>query len=106
MNITNNVIKEQERQGIEIEGKEIDQSTFEKHTLMLNEFLAYVTRSQVTQTPQFISKQSGIERDEVERRAERKVKALNYCTTWMALCLVSREQNLEMNSIIDSLSAS
>ena len=54
----------------------------------------------------YISKQSGIERDEVERRAERKVKALNYCTTWMALCLVSREQNLEMNSIIDSLSAS
>ena len=60
MNITNNVIKEQEKQGIEIEGKEIDQSTFTNHTLMLNEFLAYVTGGQVTQTPQFISKQSEI----------------------------------------------
>lgn len=52
----------------------------------------------------FISKQSGIEVDEIQRRAERKVKALRYCTIWLALCLISREQNLEMNSIIDSFS--
>ena len=52
----------------------------------------------------FISKQSGIEVDEIRRRAERKVKALRYCTIWLALCLISREQNLEMNSIIDSFS--
>ena len=54
----------------------------------------------------FISKSSGISTEEVLRRADRKVKALNYCTKWLALCLVSREQNLEMNSIIDSLSRS
>ena len=54
----------------------------------------------------FISKSSGISTEEVIRRADRKVKALNYCTKWLALCLVSREQNLEMNSIIDSLSRS
>ena len=53
----------------------------------------------------FISKQSGIEVDEIRRRAERKVKALRYCTIWLALCLISREQNLEMNSIIDSFSS-
>ncbi len=53
----------------------------------------------------FISKQSGIEVDEIRRRAERKVKALRYCTVWLALCLISREQNLEMNSIIDSFSS-
>ena len=53
----------------------------------------------------FISKQSGIDSDEITRRAERKVKALRYCTMWMALCLISREQNLEMNSIIDSFSS-
>jgi hypothetical protein len=53
----------------------------------------------------FISKQSGIEADEIQRRAERKVKALRYCTIWLALCLISREQNLEMNSIIDSFSS-
>lgn len=54
----------------------------------------------------YISKQSGIDHDEISRRAERKISALNYCTKWLALCLVSREQNLEMNSIIDSLSGS
>ena len=53
----------------------------------------------------FISKQSGIDSDEINRRAERKVKALRYCTMWLALCLISREQNLEMNSIIDSFSS-
>lgn len=53
----------------------------------------------------FISKQSGIEYDEIKRRAERKVKALRYCTTWLALCLISREQNLEMSSIIDSFAS-
>jgi len=53
----------------------------------------------------FIAKQSGIDSDEITRRAERKVKALRYCTMWLALCLISREQNLEMNSIIDSFSS-
>lgn len=53
----------------------------------------------------YISKQSGIDSTEILRRAERKVKALRYCTMWLALCLISREQNLEMNSIIDSFSS-
>ena len=53
----------------------------------------------------YISKQSGIDSDEITRRAERKVKALRYCTMWLALCLISREQNLEMNSIIYSFSS-
>ena len=50
----------------------------------------------------YISKQSGIEIDEIKRRAERKIAALRYCKMWLALCLISREQDLEMNSIIDS----
>jgi hypothetical protein len=54
----------------------------------------------------FISAQSGLEKDEVARRADRKVSALRHCTTWLALCLVSREQGLEMGAIIDSLTAS
>ena len=54
----------------------------------------------------FISKQSGIELQEINRRAERKVKALRYCTIWLALCLISREQDLEMGPIIDSFSSS
>ncbi len=54
----------------------------------------------------FIAKQAGLESSEVKRRAERKVKALRYCTIWLALCLISREQGLEMNAIIDSLATS
>ena len=54
----------------------------------------------------YIAKQAGIDSAEVQRRAERKVKALGYCTMWLALCLISREQDLEMNAIIDSLSTS
>ena len=50
----------------------------------------------------YISKQSGIEIDEIKRRAERKNRCLKYCKMWLALCLISREQDLEMNSIIDS----
>ena len=53
----------------------------------------------------FIAKQAGLDSDEVQRRAERKVKALRYCTMWLALCLISREQDLETNSIIDSLAS-
>ena len=53
----------------------------------------------------FISKQAGIDSEEIIRRAERKMKALRYCTMWLALCLISREQDLEMNSIIDSFAA-
>ena len=53
----------------------------------------------------FISKQSGIELQEINRRAERKVKALRYCTIWLALCLISREQDLDMGPIIDSFSS-
>ena len=54
----------------------------------------------------FISKQSGIDLEEINRRAERKVKALRYCTIWLALCLISREQDLEMGPIIDSFASS
>ena len=52
-----------------------------------------------------IAKGSGVERGEIERRAERKIFALKYCTSWLALCLVAREQGLEMADIIASLSA-
>jgi hypothetical protein len=54
----------------------------------------------------YIAKKAKIDPDEVKRRAERKVSALGYCTMWLALCLISREQDLEMNAIIDSLSTS
>lgn len=54
----------------------------------------------------FIAKESGLDIEEIERRIERKVKSLKICTNWLALCLLSREQGLEMEPIIQSLSAS
>lgn len=54
----------------------------------------------------FVIKQSGLDEKEINRRVERKIRSFRYCTTWLALCLISREQGLDMNPIIDSLSAS
>ena len=53
----------------------------------------------------YISKQTNIPSAEIIRRGERKMKALRYCTMWLSLCLISREQGLEMNSIIDSFTS-
>jgi len=51
----------------------------------------------------FIARKAGLTSEEVMRRANRKTKALRHCTIWLALCLISREQGLEMDPIIDSL---
>ena len=47
-----------------------------------------------------ISSLSGLEREEVIRRAKRKKRALGPVTLEMALLLLAREQNLEMERII------
>ncbi len=52
----------------------------------------------------FIARASGVERDEVQRRADRKQRALRPCTSWLALALVAREQGLDMRAIVDALS--
>lgn len=54
----------------------------------------------------YICKQTGLELDEILRRVDRKIRSFRHCTTWLALCLISREQGLEMGPIIDSLSPS
>lgn len=51
----------------------------------------------------FIARKAGLTSEEVLRRAKRKTKALRHCTIWLALCLISREQGLDMEPIIDSL---
>ncbi len=53
----------------------------------------------------FISKKSGLGIEEIERRVKRKTTALSTCTKWLALCLLSREQGLEIQPIIDSLNS-
>ena len=52
----------------------------------------------------FVSKQTKIDIEEIERRIQRKKNALSFVTAWMCIALVAREQGLEMKDIIDALS--
>jgi len=51
----------------------------------------------------FIAKTSKINIEEVERRANRKQKALAVATNWMCLALVAKEQGIQMKEIVDAL---
>jgi len=51
----------------------------------------------------FIAKTSKINVEEVERRANRKQKALAVATNWMCLALVAKEQGIQMQEIVDAL---
>ena len=53
-----------------------------------------------------IAADSGIERKEVMRRAQRKRRSLGPVTLWMALLLVAREQKLPMHEFVQTLSTS
>ena len=52
----------------------------------------------------FIARQSQLPIEEVERRAQRKAKALTYASHWACLALVAREQGLVMDDITAALS--
>ena len=61
-------------------------------------------RARLTQRlVRFISRNSGLEISELERRAERKTAAFHHITPWLSYALVAREQGLEMNDIADAL---
>ena len=51
----------------------------------------------------FISRQSGLDLEELQRRADRKIKAFHLVTPWMAYALVAREQGLVMDDIAKAL---
>jgi hypothetical protein len=51
----------------------------------------------------YIAKTSKINAEEVERRANRKQKALAVATNWMCLALVAKEQGIQMQEIVDAL---
>ena len=53
----------------------------------------------------FISRKTKIPIEEIERRSERKQKALTYASNWLCLALIAREQGLEMEQIVSSLSS-
>lgn len=62
-------------------------------------------RSKLTpRLTKFIARQSQLAVEEVERRAERKAKALTYASHWVCLALVAREQGLAMEDITAALS--
>ena len=52
----------------------------------------------------FVSKQSKLDMDEIERRILRKKNALGMVSNWLCIALIAREQGLEMNSIVEALS--
>ena len=61
-------------------------------------------RARLTQrVAKFISRQSGLALDELERRDDRKIKAFHLITPWMAYALVAREQGLVMDDIAKAL---
>ena len=51
---------------------------------------------------QLISKESNLARQEVMRRAQRKRKTLGHITAWMALILVARELQVDIENLISS----
>lgn len=51
---------------------------------------------------QLISKESNLARQEVMRRAQRKRKSLGHITAWMALILVARELQVDIENLISS----
>lgn len=51
---------------------------------------------------QLISKESDLARQEVMRRAQRKRKSLGHITVWMALILVAREMQVDIENLISS----
>ena len=53
---------------------------------------------------QSISSGCGLDRQEVMRRAQRKIRALGDVTLWMALALVAREQGLELTELFQESS--
>ena len=61
-------------------------------------------RARLTQrVARFISRQSGLELEELHRRADRKIRAFQLITPWMAYALVAREQGLVMDDIAKAL---
>ena len=61
-------------------------------------------RARLTQRlVRFISRSSGLELAELERRAQRKITAFHHITPWLAYALVARERGLGMDDIADAL---
>ncbi len=72
--------------------------------MRVNATLSDDPRARLTsRVAKFISRQSGLALEELERRADRKIKAFHLITPWMAYALVAREQGLVMDDIAKAL---
>ena len=50
----------------------------------------------------YVSKKAGLETEEVNRRMERKMRALGPITPWMCLILIAKEQGLQVDDIVET----
>lgn len=48
----------------------------------------------------YLARSSGLSKDELQRRSERKQHGLRYLTEWMALALIAKELGLAMEDIV------
>ncbi len=50
----------------------------------------------------YVSRKAGLEIEEVNRRMERKMRALGPITPWMCLILIAKEQGLQVDDIVET----
>ena len=72
---------------------------FDESSLQNNRSIDPMTQK-ITEIRIHISKASGLEVREIQRRAQRKRKACMPMTLWMALLLVGREQRIDLSSFL------
>ena len=90
-----------------IETKAVDAQTVESTTKPIAELKQASDDPRAGTTRRllkYIARTSGLESEEVQRRATRKQRALVHVTGWMALALVARDQGVDMESVIQALS--
>ena len=50
----------------------------------------------------YVSRKAGLDIEEVNRRMERKMRALGPITPWMCLILIAKEQGLPVDDIVET----
>ena len=90
--------------GMDDSAKE-DTSSQTSQEILVEEKTSKDPRSKIERRlKRFVSKQSKLEIEEIERRILRKKNALGMVSNWLCIALIAREQGLEMNSIVEALS--
>ncbi len=82
-----------------------DTSSQKSQEILVEEKASKDPRSKIERRlKRFVSKQSKLEIEEIERRISRKKNALGMVSNWLCIALIAREQGLEMSSIVEALS--